>query len=139
MIEIRHKETGEVLHQVRGNSLEGARLRHRVLVRADLRGANLQRADLLHADLTDADLEGARLCGVRGSGPPNQVRTLGWLASSLMLFSVYEVMMTLATSPSTQWIFTGGNPVPVLFVLAGVMVWGFHALATLLRPGDPVK
>src|SRR3712207_262851 len=67
MIEIRHKETGEVLHRVRRDTLAGARLRGRKLPGADLRGADLRKACLTRSDLSGADLTGALLVEVRGS------------------------------------------------------------------------
>ena len=58
MIEIKHKETGEVLHTVGSDTLRGADLRG-----VDLRGADLLRANLYEADLYEADLHGANLHG----------------------------------------------------------------------------
>lgn len=63
MIEIRHKETGVVLHRVAADSLESACLSRLRLRGADLRDANLSNADLRAADLRQADLRGANLTG----------------------------------------------------------------------------
>jgi len=86
MIEIKHRETGEVLAQVerlsgvdlQGAALEGADLAHAILIRADfrearldgadLRGAYLTAARLRGADLSQADLQGAYLCGADLTG-----------------------------------------------------------------------
>jgi CheY-like chemotaxis protein len=66
MVEIRHKETGEVLHRVaqptlRGVDLAGVALYSANLERADLREANLQGASLLGAVLRRARLQQANL------------------------------------------------------------------------------
>lgn len=61
MIEIKHKDTGEVLLRVDADTLQGANLRGANLEGADLRNANLGRAHLLDADLSFADLTGAHL------------------------------------------------------------------------------
>lgn len=76
MIEIKHKDTGEVLHRVNASSLcridlQSARLRGANLVGesinytnlnyADLRGANLSGANLSSSNLACADLTGADL------------------------------------------------------------------------------
>jgi uncharacterized protein YjbI with pentapeptide repeats len=63
MIEIRHKETGQVLQRAPGKRLVGRRLGRLKLIGADLRSADLTRADLRGADLTGADLSGASLAG----------------------------------------------------------------------------
>ncbi len=63
MIEIRHKETHEVLRVVEADSLLGADLRDDILDGADLRGADLSGAWLQEADLMGADLAGATLQG----------------------------------------------------------------------------
>lgn len=55
MIEIRHRETGEVLAQVEGVSLQNA----------CLEGTDVREADLCAADLSDADLTGAVLTAAR--------------------------------------------------------------------------
>jgi Pentapeptide repeats (8 copies) len=70
MVEIHHRDTGEVLLRLEGDSLAGAELPRVHLRRADLRGADLRAARLVLADLTDADLRGADLCGadLRGTG-----------------------------------------------------------------------
>jgi uncharacterized protein YjbI with pentapeptide repeats len=51
MIEIKHKQTGEVLLRVDAEVLKGADLRGADLQGADLRGANLEEANLQKADL----------------------------------------------------------------------------------------
>lgn len=51
MIEIKHKDTGEVLHTVQGDTLLGV----------NLSGADLRCADLIGADLSNAYLYGAYL------------------------------------------------------------------------------
>src|SRR5688572_10000507 len=66
MIEIRHKETGQALYEVTGDTLAGARLRGLKLRGADLRGRDLGAADLGRSDLSGADLEGASLARARG-------------------------------------------------------------------------
>jgi len=65
MIEIKHKETGEVLQTVNSETLRGANLRgvdlyEADLYGADLHGANLHGANLLRANLLRANLRGAR-------------------------------------------------------------------------------
>jgi len=57
-IEIKHRNTGAVLHTVEADTLSGANLSV-----AYLRGANLAEADLTGADLTGANLIGAYLRG----------------------------------------------------------------------------
>jgi uncharacterized protein YjbI with pentapeptide repeats len=69
MIEIRHKETGEVLRAVESDSLVGADLRDDVLDGADLSRANIQGAQLMgavlrRADVTDADFKDVSLVTV---------------------------------------------------------------------------
>ena len=59
MIEIKHRETGVVLHTVRADTLIGVILRGASLSGADLRGADLRGADLRDADLRGADLSDA--------------------------------------------------------------------------------
>jgi len=66
MVEIKHKQTGEVLATIDADSLVGADLRDMRLNGADLRGAdlsdaNLEFSDLVAADLGDAVLRGALL------------------------------------------------------------------------------
>jgi hypothetical protein len=66
--EIKHRNTGAVLHTVEadtlsGANLSGANLVGANLVGADLSGANLRGADLVGADLREADLSGANLRG----------------------------------------------------------------------------
>ena len=56
MIQIKHRNTGEVLKEINADTLSGADLRW-----ADLSWANLSRADLTGADLSRADLSGADL------------------------------------------------------------------------------
>jgi uncharacterized protein YjbI with pentapeptide repeats len=73
MIEIKHKITGEVLHRVDADSLQGADLgnadlRGADLSGADLSGANLRLANLFGADLSDANLSYANLSGADLSG-----------------------------------------------------------------------
>jgi uncharacterized protein YjbI with pentapeptide repeats len=63
MIQIRHRESGEVLHRVSADSLESACLTRIRLRGADLRDANFCGADLRAADLRNADLRGAFLTG----------------------------------------------------------------------------
>ena len=72
-VEIKHKQTFQVLGRVPAGTLEaadlqgaelaGAGLVFRNLSRADLRGADLQSADLRYATLRGADLRGANLRG----------------------------------------------------------------------------
>ena len=71
MIEIKHRETGEVLLRVAADTLEAADLNHAELSGADLgdvnlahahmSGANLRQAYLVGADLRAANLSGANL------------------------------------------------------------------------------
>jgi hypothetical protein len=72
-IEIRHKESGEVLHRVGGDSLAGADLAGAELDGADLAGANLSGAELQGAHLEGSDLAGAILRGadLRGAFLPH--------------------------------------------------------------------
>ncbi|MBI3735568.1 pentapeptide repeat-containing protein [Candidatus Sumerlaeota bacterium] len=68
MIEIKRAFTGEILHRVESDSLEGANLIEANLRGADLsetklRGANLSRASLRAAEMHEADLENANLEG----------------------------------------------------------------------------
>src|SRR5688572_13096062 len=49
MIQIRHKDIGEVLHTVHAPTLEGVDLPGMSLIGADLRGANLEASDLRSA------------------------------------------------------------------------------------------
>ena len=62
MIEIRHKDTGEVLRQVEAASLvgqyfEGAKLEGASFAGMDLTGVDFQRADLRDADFTNCKLD----------------------------------------------------------------------------------
>ena len=71
-IEIKHRNTGEILYTHDGESLAGANLsvadfRYADLSCADLRGADLSYADLRYADLRYAGLSGADLRGARVS------------------------------------------------------------------------
>lgn len=83
MIEIKHSETGAVLHTVEaetlrwanltganlsGATLTGADLRWTTLTGATLTGANLTGADLRWANLTGANLTGATLTGATLTG-----------------------------------------------------------------------
>jgi uncharacterized protein YjbI with pentapeptide repeats len=61
MIEIKHKDTGEVLHTVDADSLSGANLRYADLRYANLSGANLSYANLRYANLSYANLSYANL------------------------------------------------------------------------------
>ena len=61
MIEIKHKDTGAVLHTVEADTLSGADLRWADLSEATLSGAHLTGADLRWADLSEATLSGANL------------------------------------------------------------------------------
>ena len=61
MVEIKHRETGNILHIVDADTLQGAILREQDLRDADLHGANLEGADLTKADLFGADLREANL------------------------------------------------------------------------------
>ena len=61
MIEIKHKNAGNVLKVVDADSLSGADLYGADLYGADLRGADLSGAYLYGADLSGADLSGANL------------------------------------------------------------------------------
>jgi len=62
-VEIKHKQTGEVLRKITGESLAGVDLQEALLRYADLRGADLTGARLRMVDLCSADLSGALLCG----------------------------------------------------------------------------
>jgi pentapeptide repeat protein/TIR domain-containing protein len=61
LIEIRHKQTGAVLHRLEIETLEGASLSGLSLSGADLSGANLAGADLFGAVCYHTDLRGANL------------------------------------------------------------------------------
>ena len=72
-IEIKHRDTGVVLHTVnaetlRGADLSGANLSKAYLPEANLREADLTGANLRRANLTEADLIGAKLIGADLSG-----------------------------------------------------------------------
>ena len=62
-MEIKHKNTGEVLLTVDGGTLQNANLQGANLQGADLRWANLQGANLREANLQGADLRWANLQG----------------------------------------------------------------------------
>jgi TIR domain/Pentapeptide repeats (8 copies) len=68
VIEIRHKETGAVLHQVEADTLEGARLSDLYLCGADLAEANLAGANLSGAVCRATDFRGAHLAGANLAG-----------------------------------------------------------------------
>src|SRR5438445_11817482 len=68
MIEIKHKETGEVLLRVNANTLEGASLNGANLKGADLRAVVRRKANLRGADLSDADHRDATLADAVLSG-----------------------------------------------------------------------
>jgi uncharacterized protein YjbI with pentapeptide repeats len=55
MIEIRHKDTGDVLETLDADTLVGADLRDMRLDGADFRGADLSGANLEFSDLNQAD------------------------------------------------------------------------------------
>lgn len=67
MIEIKHKETGEVLYRVKSSApakadeLPGDKWHGSILTRIDLRGVNLRGAELSFSNLFGADLAGADL------------------------------------------------------------------------------
>jgi hypothetical protein len=63
MIEIKHKDTGELLLRVDEETLEGADLSNTKLAGADLTGVNLKGANLGGANLEDAELTRADLGG----------------------------------------------------------------------------
>jgi len=63
VIEIKHRETGDVLLRVHADTLRGADLGKAVLSYADLSGADLSGANLSAAQLFQADLRGANLSG----------------------------------------------------------------------------
>ena len=60
MIQIRHRQTGQVLYRRGAKSLADSDLSGKVLMFADLAAADLRGADLRGADLSNADLRGAR-------------------------------------------------------------------------------
>ena len=81
-IEIRHRDTGAVLHTVgadtlRGADLRGANLYGANLCGADLRGANLTGAYLYGAGLRKADLTKAYLSGANLTGADLKGATIG--------------------------------------------------------------
>lgn len=61
MIEIKHRETGEVLYHTDAASLHGADLTDQGFKGADLRGTDLRQARLSGASFDGADLRGAQL------------------------------------------------------------------------------
>jgi uncharacterized protein YjbI with pentapeptide repeats len=65
MIEIKHKDTGEVLKRVDDETLTFTDLAGAHLRGADLAFVDLQWVSLIDADLRGADLYGADLCGAR--------------------------------------------------------------------------
>ena len=67
MIEIKHRETGAILHTVNAETLSGANLWGAYLSLADLSGADLSGAKLSGADLSRADLSLANLSGANMS------------------------------------------------------------------------
>ena len=67
-IEIRHRDTGAVLHTVNADTLRGADLSRTDLTGADLTEADLRGAYLTKTDLTGAYLDGADLRGAYLSG-----------------------------------------------------------------------
>jgi uncharacterized protein YjbI with pentapeptide repeats len=75
MIEIRHKETGQVLHRTGTDTLAGAPLSGRMLRGADLRRADLAGANLYRISVSSADLTGASLANTRAFKPRAH---LGW-------------------------------------------------------------
>jgi uncharacterized protein YjbI with pentapeptide repeats len=68
VIEIRHNETGAILHQVEADTLEGARLSDLYLCGADLAEANLAGANLSGAVCRATDFRGAHLVGANLAG-----------------------------------------------------------------------
>ena len=67
-VEIKRRNTGEILYIHNGDSLAGANLRWANLYMADLSGAELRWADLRGADLRWADIRGASLSEADLSG-----------------------------------------------------------------------
>jgi uncharacterized protein YjbI with pentapeptide repeats len=67
-LEIRHRETGAVLHRFERDTLEGASLPGLFFCDADLAGANLAGADLSGALFRETDLRGANLAGANLRG-----------------------------------------------------------------------
>lgn len=65
MIEIRHRESGDLLLQIQAETLVGKHLGACSLPGADLAGANLAEVMLANSDLRDADLQDATLSGAR--------------------------------------------------------------------------
>lgn len=80
-IEIKHRQTGEVLYTVDADTLVGADLRKVDLSYADLSGRDLRRADLsgakIHfADFSGSDLSDARMLRISGQSPVMQCANL---------------------------------------------------------------
>src|SRR6266487_643606 len=67
-MQLPYRETGEIIFEVSGTSLEGRQLRGARLHHAALRGEDLTVADLRGADLCIADLSGATLSGANLTG-----------------------------------------------------------------------
>jgi uncharacterized protein YjbI with pentapeptide repeats len=63
MIEIRHKDTREMLHRVDAEAMRDVHLGQVERAEEDLHGVNLQGADLRRARLSDASLSAADLRG----------------------------------------------------------------------------
>ena len=61
MIEIRHKDSGDLIRRVDGDSLAGIDFREDSLIGADLSGQDLSDALMQGADLSECDLSGANL------------------------------------------------------------------------------
>jgi uncharacterized protein YjbI with pentapeptide repeats len=96
MIEIRHRETGLVLHRVPGEDLTRTRLRALKLAGADLHGADLREARLSGTDLSGANLEGAKMNAIRGTEPLPVYQTLvGWLGVPFALIMAGAVLLSL--------------------------------------------
>ena len=115
-MEIRHRETGEIIFDSPGSSLaggrfRGARLHHAELRGADLSGADLQGADLCIADLSGAALNGANLTGVDLSGATLSGAGLdGALLADANLPRRYQYAFDLAGNRTQQVVTVAGTP-----------------------------
>jgi uncharacterized protein YjbI with pentapeptide repeats len=135
MIEIRHKQSGEVLYRVPTATLAGARLQGRKLQGAGLRGADLRGAFLARADLSNADLEGAILAQARGASRSHWVLTQ-W-GGGILLAGTQVLARTLLNTPHGRVHF-------ILQMLPFVVVMGFLLRARRIagnrpRPGSTVR
>ena len=103
MIQIKHRDTGAILHTVDADTLIKAKLTEADLTKANLTGAKLRVADLHGADLTGADLTGADLLGAMLPDGRTLPEYIAWLPSGLLTKGGKSLEEVAATWGNHSW------------------------------------